>query len=241
MSAIFDELKRRVRPLLANNQLLEQKVRIKARPLSTEEAIGNPEANDFPLQKGKERLMQAEFQGALGQAYTDQFGDYEGTMGEILAMPLSNNFRRAIFVAAINAALRYLGKIERTIHCRDEGPAMCGRQLPAFIQERYGKPRVALIGFQPRMAENLAAHFPLRIVDMDPENIGTSPNRVEIESPEATRAVVEWAELLCVTGTTVVNDTVGPFLGDKPVVFYGTTVAGAAYLMHWQRFCQESK
>src|SRR6056297_4356593 len=103
MSAIFDELKRRVRPLLANNQLLEQKVRIKARPLSTEEAIGNPEANDFPLQKGRERLMQAEFNGALGQAYTDRFGDYEGTMSAILDMPLANNFRRATFVAADNA------------------------------------------------------------------------------------------------------------------------------------------
>lgn len=241
MSGIFDELKKRVRPLLEAHQLLERKIRIKARPLSTEEAIGNPEANDFPLQKGKERLMQAEFEGALGQAYTDRFGDYEGTMGEILDMPLSNNFRRAIFVAAINAALRYLGKIDGTVHCRDEGPAQCGKQLPAFIQARYGTPKVALIGFQPRMAENLAAHFPLRIVDMDPDNIGTFPNQIEIESPAVTREIVEWAELLCVTGTTVVNDTIEPFLGPKPAVFYGTTVAGAAYLMNWQRFCAESK
>jgi len=241
MAAIFGELKTRIRPILDANQLLEQKVRIRARALSTEEAIGNPEANDFPLQKGRERLMQAEFNGALGQAYTDRFGDYEGTMSEILDMPLINNFRRAIFVAAVNAALRYLGKVDATIHCRDTGPALCGKQLAPFIKERYGQPKVALIGFQPRMAENLAARFALRIVDMDSENIGTRPNSTEIESPDRTESVIDWADLLCVTGTTLVNDTIEQFLVAKPTIFYGTTIAGAASLMDWQRFCAESE
>jgi len=241
MAAIFGELKTRIRPILDANQLLEQKVRIRARALSTEEAIGNPEANDFPLQKGRERLMQAEFNGALGQAYTDRFGDYEGTMSEILDMPLINNFRRAIFVAAVNAALRYLGKVDATIHCRDTGPALCGKQLAPFIKERYGQPKVALIGFQPRMAENLAARFSLRIVDMDSENIGTRPNSTEIESPDRTESVIDWADLLCVTGTTLVNDTIEQFLVAKPTIFYGTTIAGAASLMDWQRFCAESE
>lgn len=27
----------------------------------------------------------------------------------------------------------------------------------------------------------------------------------------------------------------------KPVIFYGTTIAGAAYLMGWDRFCAASK
>jgi len=241
MAAIFGELKTRIRPILDANQLLEQKVRIRARALSTEEAIGNPEANDFPLQKGRERLMQAEFNGALGQAYTDRFGDYEGTMSEILDMPLINNFRRAIFVAAVNSALRYLGKVDATIHCRDTGPALCGKQLAPFIKERYGQPKVALIGFQPRMAENLAARFSLRIVDMDSENIGTRPNSTEIESPDRTESVIDWADLLCVTGTTLVNDTIEQFLVAKPTIFYGTTIAGAASLMDWQRFCAESE
>jgi len=42
-----------------------------AAALSPEEAIGNPEDRDYPLIVGKERLMQAEFRGALGQAFTD--------------------------------------------------------------------------------------------------------------------------------------------------------------------------
>ena len=49
-----------------------------------------------------------------------------------------------------------------------------------------------------------------------------------------------WCDLLLVTGTTLVNGTLPIFLGAKPIVFYGTTIAGAAYLMGWERFCASS-
>ena len=51
----------------------------------------------------------------------------------------------------------------------------------------------------------------------------------------------DWADLLLATGTTLVNGTLmGPWLGNKPVIFYGTTIAGAAHLMGWERFCPRS-
>ncbi len=56
MEDIFETLKERARRLWDERGLLDQKVIIRARPLTVEEAIGNPEAKDFPLQKGKERL-----------------------------------------------------------------------------------------------------------------------------------------------------------------------------------------
>ena len=37
--------------------------------------------------------------------------------------------------------------------------------------------------------------------------------------------------------TTLVNDCIGDFLNGKQVLFYGTTVAGAAALMDWPQFC----
>ena len=90
------------------------------------------------------------------------------------------------------------------------------------------------------MVESLASEFPLRVLDLDPDNIGTRKFNIEIEGEEHTEDVVEWADLLFVTGTTLVNDTIGHFLGQKPVLFYGTTVAGAAQLMQWDRFCPRS-
>jgi len=61
MADIYAELKGRAFKLFKNRNLLAGRVRIQARGLSAQEAIGNPEADDFPLQKGKERLMQADF------------------------------------------------------------------------------------------------------------------------------------------------------------------------------------
>jgi hypothetical protein len=237
MTDIYEELKGKIFRISKEEKLLSEPVRVKARVLSTEEAIGNPEADDFPLQKGKEKLMQAEFLGAPGQAFTDQYGDFDGILEEVLKMELNNNFRRAIFVSTLNAVLRHLNKIEKTAHCRDREPAECASELSAHILKKYGKVKTAQIGFQPRMVEALSAQFPLRVVDLDKDNIGKDKFGVTIEGPEHTSAVIAWADLLAVTGTTLVNGTIGQFLRDTPLLFYGTTIAGAAYLMGWDRFC----
>ncbi|MBW1720427.1 MAG: hypothetical protein JRH13_03435 [Deltaproteobacteria bacterium] len=237
MSEIYDEIKGRFNEILKDRDMLAESVRVKARALSAEEAIGNPEADDFPLQKGRERLMQAEFRGAFGQAFTDRYGDFEGTLGEILEMPLENNYRRAVFIATLNAVLRSLGMIEKTVHCRDREPARCARELVESLKAGYGKVNILQVGFQPRMVEYLAREFRLKVLDLDEENIGAEKFGVVIEGPEATVEAVEWADLLLVTGTTVVNDTIHEFLGKKPMLLYGTTISGAARLMGWERFC----
>jgi len=237
MDNLYDELKERTRSILKEQDLLGQKVHIRTRALNTEEAIGNPEADDFPLQKGKERLMQANFADSLGQAFTDRYGDFEGSLEKVLEMPLDNNYRRGIFVAALNALLRHMNLIGGTVHCRDQDPVRCAEELREYIQTRYGQIRILQIGFQPRMLESLAPSFPMRVIDMDPDNIGAQKFQVAIEGPWATQEAIDWADLLFVTGTTLVNDTIGQFLNHKPVLFYGTTIAGAAHLMGWDRFC----
>ncbi len=237
MSDIYHELKKRAAQICKNQDLLTERVTIRARALSTEEAIGNPEADDFPLQKGKERLMQADFRGSFGQAFTDRYGDFEGTLEEVLQMALENNYRRAIFVASVNAMLRHLNQIEKTVHCRDQEPGQCAAELVRYLKGQYGDVKIVQFGFQPRMVESLAQAFSLRVLDMDPDNIGAEKFHVRIEGRGATEDAIHWADLLLVTGTTVVNGTVNDFLGQRPVLFYGTTVAGAAYLMGWDRFC----
>jgi uncharacterized protein (DUF4213/DUF364 family) len=237
---VYEKLKNEIYKIANDRKLLSTPVSVRARALSTEEAIGNPEDDDYPLQKGKEKLMQAEFQGAMGQAYTDRYGNFEGTLEGVLQMSLKNNFRRAVFVATINAVLRRLGWIENTIHCRDQEPVECAAELASHIQGKYGAVKIALIGFQPRMVQSLATHFDIRVLDMDEDNIGTRKFGVEIEGPAQTASAVNWADLLTVTGTTLVNDTISSFLNDKPIIFYGTTIAGASHLMGWERFCARS-
>lgn len=241
MPEIYAELRNKTCKLCEDKGLLGEKIVVRARTLTPEEAIGNPEGDDFPLKKGKERLMQAEFRGALGQAFTDRFGDFEGTLEGLLGMPLENNYRRAVFLAAINAVLRHLGLIEGTVHCRDRGPAECADLMATHINERFGRVKITLVGFQPRMVEALSRAFPLRLLDLDPDNLGQQKSGVIVEGPEATGEAVDWADLLVATGTTLANNTIGRFLTGKPVIFYGTTIAGPAYLMGWDRFCARSQ
>ena len=237
MDDIYEQLKRRALELWREEGFLSEKIHIRARALSIKEAIGDPEHQDFPIQKGKEKLMQADFRDAGGQAFTDMYGDYEGTLEEVLNLPMDNNHQRAVFVASLNAVLKHLGRIEGTIHCRDDEPVQCGKALVPYLKDRYSGARIAQIGFQPRMVENLAAAHPLRVLDMDPDNIGTQKFGVIIESAEHTEDAVQWADLLLITGTTLANGSITPLLGKKPIIFYGTTIAGAAHLMGWERFC----
>ena len=240
MAGIYDEIKKRAFDIIDKN-LLDMSITVKARALSTEEAIGNPESDDFPLMKGKERLMQAELEGSAGQAFTDQYGDFEGTLKDILESDLNNNYRRAIFTASLNAVLRHMGLARGTIHCRDKEPGECAVQLVEHIKSEYGTPKITQIGFQPKFVEKLSASFNLRVVDLDKDNIGAKKYNTLIEGPDKTDDAIDWADLLLVTGTTIANGTIEQFLNTKPVLFYGTTIAGAAHLMGWDRFCAKGR
>ena len=237
-TSILKEVQSRAYAIWESAGILDENIEVKARTLSTEEAIGNPEGDDFPLLRGKEKLMEAQFRGSKGQAFTDRYGDFSNTLREIAEMDLSNNFRRAIFVSALNAVQSNLGQAERTIHCKDEGPALCAPQLGDYIENKYGNPKLGLIGYQPAMIKALSGRFKMRIVDLDPDNIGSVKCGITVEGPAQTAEVLEDVNLLVVTGSTIVNDTLSNFLrDDKPTIFFGTTVAAAAEMMGWQRFC----
>ncbi len=240
-SSVLETLRGKVVALWEEKRLLAEPVTVRARTLTVEEAIGDPEGDDFPLQKGKERLMEAEFHGCRGQAFTDQFGDFSGTLADVAEMSLKNNFRRAVFVAALNATTRRLGLCDRTIHCRDKEPGECAALFRRHIQDRYGDARITQVGYQPKIIEALSEYFTMRVLDLDPDNIGTVRHGAPVEGPDKQREALAWADLLVVTGSTVTNDTLGDFLTEKPVIFYGTTVAGTAALLGLERFCAKSK
>ncbi len=223
--------------LIKEHGLEGEEVIVKAAALSPEQAIGSPEDKDYPLVKGQERLMQAEFRGSKGQAFTDRYGNFSGRLADIANMELNNNFRRAVFIASLNAVMNHLGLAERTVHCKDKQPRECAAELVDYIKQNYGQPKIAMAGFQPRMVEALAQNFELRVTDLDEANIGQEKFGVKIDGPSRTKENLKWCDLALVTGTTIVNDTIDQFLTDKPVIFYGVTIAGTTELEGLNRFC----
>jgi len=214
---LYDIIKKEFTKLISESGLGSEEVFIQAVPLSPEAAIGNPEDKDYPLITGVERLMQAEFRGALGQAFTDMYGNFNGKLSDIVEMDLRNNFRRAIFISSLNAVMRYLGLITKSIHCKDNEPRECSYELVKYVERNYGRPRIAFVGFQPRMVEALSPRFELRVTDMDQDNIGTEKFGTIIHSPEKTEENLNWCDIALVTGTTIVNDTINQFRTSKPV------------------------
>ena len=239
MRTAYDIIREKLIKITEDNNLESEEIVIKAVPLSSQEAIGNPEEKDYPLIIGRERLMQAEFRCCFGQAFTDMYGNFSGRLSDIVNMDLTNNFRRAIFISSLNAVTRYLGLTERTIHCRDNEPRQCSYELVNYIEGNYGRPKIAVVGLQPRIVEALSSKFELKVTDLDKDNIGTEKFGVMIQGPDKTPENLEWCDMALVTGTTVANDTIDQFNIDKPVVFYGITIAGTAKLLglnHWCRF-----
>lgn len=221
--------------------ILQEKIVVSARPLTAEEAIGKPDDTDYPIQQGKEHLMEATFNGHKGQAFTGSRGTFAGTLADIADLPLTDDFNRAIFVATLNAVGCAYHNTNNTIHCKDNEPKQCAKQLREYIQSKYDECRITIIGFQPAMTEALQSVFEVRLIDLDPCNIGQVKRGVLVEGKESTDEAIEWADLLLVTGTTLANNSIDLFLTDKPVIFYGTTIAGAAQYMNWERFCPMSK
>ena len=234
---MYDIIKQEFAKIIKENGLESGEVVIRATPLSPREAIGNPEDRDYPLVIGVERLMQAEFRDCRGQAFTDMYGDFSGRLSDIVEMDLTNNFRRAIFISSLNAVMRYLGLVDKTVHCKDNEPRECSYELVKYIERNYGHPQLAVVGFQPRMVEALSPKLELRVTDMDEDNIGTEKFGVIIHSPEKTQENLDWCDLALVTGTTIVNNTIDQFKISKPVIFYGVTISGVAKLLGLNHFC----
>lgn len=234
---MYDIIKKEFARITEENGLESEEVVIHAVPLSPEEAIGNPEDKDYPLITGKERLMQAEFMGFLGQAFTDMYSDFSGRLSDIIAMDLRNNFRRAILISSLNAVMRYLGLINRTVHCKNDEPLQCSHELVKYVGKNYGHPKITFVGFQPRMVQALAPRFDLRVTDLDKDNIGKERFGVVIDGPEKTQKNLDSCDLALVTGSTVVNDTFSQFMVSKPVAFYGITISGMADLLGLNHFC----
>jgi len=64
-------------------------------PLLPREAIGDAEG-DFVIKKGKEYVIEATFENARGQAFTSTPCKWNGTLGELLSLELSDVSNRGI-------------------------------------------------------------------------------------------------------------------------------------------------
>lgn len=233
--AVFSKLKAALQTEIHRNRLRGHAVTVRYRGLTPFQAIGSPSHRDYPILRGKENMVEAEFCGSRGQAFTDELSEGSCAVEDMLNMRLDSNAERARFVAGLNAVYRHLGIVGKTVHCRDHEPITCA----AALGTRYhSQEKVLLVGLQPRFLETLAGSCRVRVLDLDPDNIGTVKFGVEIEPSDHFDETVRWCDRILATGSTLVNATLGDLLNaGKPVDFYGVTIAAAAEVLQLQTFC----
>ncbi|MFA9462663.1 MAG: Rossmann-like domain-containing protein [Velocimicrobium sp.] len=237
---LFLLLKKEFIRILENEKMLEDEVEVSMKTLTPYEAIGITKRKDFPIVSGKEVMLQAEYRGAYGQAFTDSPAVFNGTMKEICALNLLEDMHaRGLFVATLNAVMNYLNKADRCVHCKNDGPELCARKVVDEIKKQYGEPKIALVGYQPAMLEELAKYFELRVLDLNQANIGQMRYGVLIEDGEEQyNQAIAWADLILCTGSTLCNGTIIKYMQlEKEVLFFGTTLSGAAPILHLRRIC----
>jgi hypothetical protein len=243
---ILEGAKAAFEEILHDRELLDVPVSVTVKPLTPEEAIGSPQRRDYPIIEGKERIIEASVLGAKGHAFTDSPRNFEGAVRDVLELPLTSNRNRAVFIAVMNAMLRHLELIEGTVHCKDEDPEKCAKEIAAFLRETYGAVRVGMIGLNPAIAEALASTFGagnVTVSDLNRDNIGREKFGVNIvDGRTETDALIERSDVVVVTGTTLVNGTFDAIMSSirdlkKNYLVYGVTCAGVCHLMGLNRMC----
>ena len=242
----YSELKDRFSHLVRENNIDTDAILIKTRAMTVEEAIGITERKDFPIKTGNDVMIEADYLGEKGQAFTDAPVAFKGNLDDVCRLDIqSNPYDRGIFIAALNAVMKKLGLIECSVHCRNEGPEKCSFDALDYLVATYGKDiRIGQIGYQPAMFERLSAVYEMRICDLDPQNVGKVKNGVTVESgsDETRDSICTWADLVLCTGSTVCNGSIVGFLPYREkTLFYGTTLAGTAALMNLKRLCFADK
>lgn len=219
---------------------------VTVRVLTPDEAIGATANQEFVIKKGKERVIEASWNGARGQAFTDHPNDWQGSLGDLLAMDLTEIPRRAVFTAGLNAVLRGLQQAEGTMHCKDDEPTRCGEEFTLQVHQRFGVQRFGIIGLQPAILNAMVEGFGsarIRVVDLNEDNIGEKRCDVTVwDGEKDLDKLVDWCQVGVATGSTVVNGSINGLMekfatAGKPLVFFGNTISGVASLLNLKRIC----
>ncbi|WVU10153.1 DUF364 domain-containing protein [Natranaerobius thermophilus JW/NM-WN-LF] len=247
---MINELHKKFTQLVNKHNLNNKEIEVSARPLSIREAIGETGRDNLPLQRGHEVLIQAELGGYAGQAFTDNPGDFKGTIKDLLHQDFDDNFNRALLIASINAVTCYLGLVDGTVHCKDEDLEKCGEDVAEYISKNHSQARnIGIIGFQPVIIENIVNNFgseSVMVTDLNEDKIGEEYHGVEIwDGSQKTEELIKNSDLVLATGSTVVNDSLDEITAKakehkKELLLFGTTIAGPAVLLGLNRICPRS-
>ena len=229
------DIKEALKNLVEENNLIDEEIEIKI----ADTRLDTSRIKDYPLMSGKEILLRADFKGCYGDAFTDKPVEFKGTIRELL-----EKGNRAELVATLNAVMRYLGLIDRTVHCTGDEPEECAKKLVEYLKE-LNPQKIGIIGFQPAFVKEIVSQFGSENVivsDLNPENVGKVKYGAKIIHGKYNEELIKNSDVILATGSTIANGTFEEIYElarkyNKKIIFYGTTIAGMAKILGVERFC----
>lgn len=232
---IYDQIRERFLALPGVSDLLGEIVNIRGNRLP--EITLMPEG-DVPSNVNRpEYCTVAKLKDVKGEAYSETPADFYGTLKELLDLPLAGRGIDARVLAGINAAMKCLGLIENSELPDDhEIHRRYANKIFDEVTEKYGKEKIVLVGYDGYIVQRFMEE-PLDFwtLDRNPDNITKDRfNHVIVNSGKVNRdSSFTWAKILIVTGSTLCNGTILPYLEcENDVKFYGITFAGASRLLN---------
>ena len=248
MKSIIEEVKENFRTIINENNFGNEPVEVTIGTLTAKQAIGSPSRQDYPLLEGREVMVEAQFKGSYGQAFTDRPNEFKGSLNDVLDMALDSSDSRAVFDASLNAVMAYIGMVTGVRHCHDEEPEKCAIEMAQYLLEKYGRVKVGMIGYQPAILENLVTALGadnIHCTDLNPKNIGTDKFGAEIwDGRTDTEKLIIWCDVVLATSSSIVNATYDDIktLADtygKRLIIFGVTGAGISALLGLERLCYQ--
>ncbi|MDR1205841.1 MAG: hypothetical protein LBL26_10250 [Peptococcaceae bacterium] len=195
---------------------------------------------ELPVTPGAEVKLIAEYEGATGECSTSFPEQFDGPLSEVSGFDIANDpQKRSVFIAVLNAVMNRWELSDDCVSCTESDRERCGESIAARYKRNNGRIKLLLAGYQPYILKALAADFPLRVLDLDPEHIGKTYGNITVENgAEAFSDAAWWADAILCTGSALANGTIVDYMNmPKDVAYYGTTIAGCARFLELRRQC----
>lgn len=199
-------------------------------------------SKEYALTKGKEVLVRSQIKNSYGDAFTDKPKTFKGKLKKIPELAQGDKSDKAIFFSALNATLNEHGKIETPVHCKQGDPIKCGKKLVEHILNKFGKEKIAHIGYHPGHLEACSKTFKNYLTDLNPENIGKQKFRITVQNGTKNEEVIEKTDIACITSSSIVNGSLPQLLdwcekhNTEPII-YGVSGVSAVKLLNLNGFC----
>jgi len=215
----LEQAKVRIREIAEKEDLLNVDVTVLAKPLTPEEAIGNPGRREGSLKDVLDLELNTNQYRAIFVATMNALLGHMGMVDKTVHCKDEEPEECALEIA--DTLLKRYGRVN--VGLIGLNPAIAERLVDAFGPDH------------------------VRITDLNRDNIGQYRFGVEIwDGDTRTEDLIDASDVIIFTGTTLINNTFGGIWdrihsGGKKYVVYGVTAAGIEALLGVERICPRGR